>query len=481
MRKWVWMALCVGCLPLSASAALFSGRGTTAATFLKIAVGPRAVGLGESYAAVADDATSVYWNPAGLAQLAGPEVTAMHVFWFQDISFEYLGGAFPLGRGTAGVSLVYLNHGPLQRSEVGDTPDSPDRGTFSASDFALSGGYGLPLSKSMLLGGTVKLFSENLDSQASLGWALDLGLLYKLPWPGLSLAAVLQNLGPAVRVQDAYSRLPIALKAGAAYRALPNLLFAVDYHQLLEQDGRIGLGAEYTFEEVLSLRAGYRYQSAVDNMEYYEGFGTNAAAGLSAGVGVRYADLRLDYAFVPYGLLGSTHRVALSYAWPAPRPAPTAAPTPAPTPASTPVPTPAPTPAPEVRRQELTQKLDAVTMMIESGRLAPIRFRSGSSELLTTSQQALAAIAEVLEQFPDLRVRIEGHTDNIGGAAGNLRLSQRRVNSVRSELITRYGLAPDRIEAQGFGAAQPIASNRTAEGRARNRRVDFKVLTEDAR
>lgn len=479
MRKWVCVALCVGCLPLSSSAALFSGRGTTAATFLKIAVGPRAVGLGESYLAVADDATSVYWNPAGLAQLASSEVTAMHVFWFQDISFEYLGGALPLGTGTAGMSLIYLNHGPLQRSEAGDTPDSPDRGTFSASDFALSGGYGLPLSESMLLGGTVKLFSENLDSQASLGWALDLGFLYRLPWPGLSLAAVLQNLGPAVRVQDAYSRLPIALKVGAAYRALPNLLFALDYNQLLEQDGRIGLGAEYTFEEVLTLRAGYRYQSSVDNMEYYEGFGTNAAAGLSAGVGVRLADLRLDYAFVPYGLLGSTHRVALTYAWPAPapRPAPTAAPTPAPTP----VPTPAPTPATEIRRQELTQKLDTITMMIESGQLAPIRFRSGSSELFATSQQALAAVAEVLEQFPDLRVRIEGHTDDVGRAADNLKLSQRRVNSVRSELITRYGLAPDRIEAQGFGAARPIASNRTAEGRARNRRVDFKVLTEDAR
>src|SRR5512142_3359573 len=88
MRKWLGMAMGCLCLPTLASAALISGTGTTAATFLKIGLGPRAVALGESYAGVADDVSAVYWNPAGLAELDGPEFTAMHTFWLESMYFE---------------------------------------------------------------------------------------------------------------------------------------------------------------------------------------------------------------------------------------------------------------------------------------------------------------------------------------------------------------------------------------------------------
>lgn len=486
MRKVVGIGLCLLCLPLASSAALFSGEGTTAATFLKIGLGPRAVAMGETFAGVADDASAVYWNPAGLTQIAAPEFTAMHTFWMQSMYFEHLGAAVPLPAGVAGASLVYLDHGTLFRSEEGDTPDSPDRGTFGATDFNFTGAYALPLDASMSVGGGLKLFSENIDGSASFGWALDAAFYYRLPWPGWTAGAVLQNLGPAARVQEAYSRLPLNLRVGCAYRALPNLLLALDYNQPLEQNGRISLGVEYVFEQLLALRAGYRYQSAVDNNQYYEGFGTESLAGVSAGLGLNYHDLRLDYAFVPYGFLGSTHRVALTYALPqpaAPRPAPApaAAPTPAPTPAATPAPTPAPTPDPKLaaERRELERQIQAVSRRIALGKLPPVQFKSGSAELQPASRRALDEIAALLSMYPDLVIRVEGHTDSRGAADDNLKLSQRRVDAVKEFLVSTYGLNAGHIQAVGYGQLRPIAPNTTRAGRTKNRRVEFTVVEEN--
>jgi outer membrane protein OmpA-like peptidoglycan-associated protein len=483
MRRITGMALAfLLSLPGLSSAALVSGRGTTAATFLKIGLGPRAVAMGESYAGIVDDATAVYWNPAGLAQLTAPEITAMHVIWFEGMNFEHLGGALPLPQGVAGVSFVYLNNGTLFRSEAGDTPDSPDRGTFGAADWALSGAYALPIDASMRLGAGLKLFSETLDASASFGWALDVGFHYQLPWPGFTLGAVLQNLGPATRVAEAYARLPINLKVGAAYQALPNLLLAMDYNQLFEQEGRISLGAEYIFENLLALRAGYRYQSAIDNNEYYEGYGSNGLSGLSAGLGLRYHELRLDYAFVPYGFLGATHRIALTYAPAKPaEPAPAAPPAAAPVAAPTTAPTPAPTPAPQraAERQELEQKLQAVSRRIALGEISSIQFASGSAELTPASQKTVKEMAVLLGGYPDLVVRIEGHTDSQGIADDNLKLSQRRVDAVKDFLVKKYGLNTDHIQAVGYGQLRPIADNQTKAGRAKNRRVEFKVVNEE--
>ncbi|NTV53475.1 MAG: PorV/PorQ family protein, partial [Candidatus Firestonebacteria bacterium] len=309
-----WLAVVLW-LPAVQGAAI-SGEGTTAATFLKIGVGPRAVAMGEAYAGIADEPSAVYWNPAGISQISTPAFTAMHAFWLESTTFEHLAGTLPLPVGVGGVSLVYLNAGELLRSEEGDTPDSPARGTFSANNLALSAAYAYPYDAQLSLGAAVKLFSETIDSQVAVGWGADLSFLYRLPWPAWKLGGVVQNLGPATRLQDNYARLPINFKAGVSWQALPRLLLALDYNQLLEQYGKINFGAEYVFEKILALRAGYHYQGAVDNFEYYDNYGTNTVSGVTAGAGVFYGEFHLDYAFVPYGLLGATHRIALTYTLP---------------------------------------------------------------------------------------------------------------------------------------------------------------------
>jgi outer membrane protein OmpA-like peptidoglycan-associated protein len=91
------------------------------------------------------------------------------------------------------------------------------------------------------------------------------------------------------------------------------------------------------------------------------------------------------------------------------------------------------------------------------------------------SQVELDKLVQLLKENPGIKIQVEGHTDNIGKPADNLRLSDNRARSVRSYLIAN-GISADRVLAKGFGETKPIASNDTEAGRASNRRTEVKVI-----
>ena len=136
-------------------------------------------------------------------------------------------------------------------------------------------------------------------------------------------------------------------------------------------------------------------------------------------------------------------------------------------PAAPPAPEPAPAPAPPSR------------VRVERERIAvddKIHFNTGSAEIAEQSHQLLNEIASVLREHANLtKIRIEGHTDNVGTAAVNRRLSQQRAEAVRTYLIGQ-GIDAGRLEARGFGPDHPIDSNDTEEGRSKNRRVEFNIV-----
>lgn len=105
-----------------------------------------------------------------------------------------------------------------------------------------------------------------------------------------------------------------------------------------------------------------------------------------------------------------------------------------------------------------------------------ILFETGKAEVRPESAPTLKEIGTALQQHPELRVQIGGHTDNVGQAPANLRLSQARADAVRAALVSDYGIDAARIETRGFGDTRPVADNRTPEGRANNRRVEFVKL-----
>ena len=109
--------------------------------------------------------------------------------------------------------------------------------------------------------------------------------------------------------------------------------------------------------------------------------------------------------------------------------------------------------------------------------LGDVLFEVSEADLLPAAQENLADVIELLASEPDKQIRIEGHTDSTGSEQFNLQLSERRAQAVRDALV-ELGVAADRITAVGMGEDFPIASNETAEGRARNRRVDVIVLND---
>jgi OOP family OmpA-OmpF porin len=105
-----------------------------------------------------------------------------------------------------------------------------------------------------------------------------------------------------------------------------------------------------------------------------------------------------------------------------------------------------------------------------------VQFETESAVLLDRSKQLLDDVARELSDHPEIRkVQIEGHTDSTASNRHNLKLSKDRIASVRSYLIGK-GVEPNRLSIKAFGETKPIASNKTEEGRAKNRRVDFRIL-----
>jgi outer membrane protein OmpA-like peptidoglycan-associated protein len=121
--------------------------------------------------------------------------------------------------------------------------------------------------------------------------------------------------------------------------------------------------------------------------------------------------------------------------------------------------------------------LERSLMLTEKVELGGIYFKFASATLRPQSDTVLGELAGVLKSHPDWRFRIDGHTDSIGGEASNLDLSARRSAAVRTALVERFGVATSQLTTRGFGESQPIDSNDTDAGRARNRRVELVRLS----
>jgi outer membrane protein OmpA-like peptidoglycan-associated protein len=94
---------------------------------------------------------------------------------------------------------------------------------------------------------------------------------------------------------------------------------------------------------------------------------------------------------------------------------------------------------------------------------------------MTKSNAFLNNIVKILNENPDLKAKIEGHTDNAGDDAKNMTLSANRAEAVKTYLVNK-GISADRITTEGFGETMPIADNTTSAGRTKNRRVEIKVM-----
>ena len=263
------------------------GPGTTAANFLKIGVGARAAAMGEAFTAVADDSTSLYWNPAGLARLEEGELSAMYNMWFEGIGQGYVSLGFPLLGGTMGMGANYVTMGDLEGRDEAGNPT----GTFKASDLGISAGFAGRLGRLLLgLSGGMVRSTIAADTQSAflgtVGGLLEIGQSF-------SVGVAAQNLGTKLGEDS----LPLILKAGLALK-LGFLNLAADIGKPQDNDLYYCAGVEGWIGEVLALRAGYKTNRDI-------------SPGWTAGLGFKMGRFGLDYAYVPYGDLGITHRISV--------------------------------------------------------------------------------------------------------------------------------------------------------------------------
>ncbi len=321
-RRFVTRALALAGLVSALSG--FTRVGTTAAPFLKIGVGGRACGMGEAFIAVADDATALYWNPAGIAQCRGVSLSAGYNLWFAGIHHGFTGAVFkPSKYDALGAFAVYLNSGRIEVT----TAEEPE-GTglyYTHSDLALGLSYSRYLSTRFSFGATLKYIQENVGAEHASAAALDLGSLYDTGWKDLRIGMVLKNFGGKMRLDgrdlyttfdpypgyggnpDAEGRLstdgwalPVLFKIGVSLRPFtPALLLAVDGIHFYDASEQLRMGLEYDLSH-LFLRAGYKLNADEGGMSF--------GAGFRAG-GQR--EVRLDYAAQDYGRLGLVHRVSI--------------------------------------------------------------------------------------------------------------------------------------------------------------------------
>ena len=276
----------------------------TVMAYLKIGIDARAAALGDAFVSVADNASANYWNPAGLLSIESMDATFMHNEWLLDLRHEYAGVGFRSGRHAGGVAFVGMFTGDLdRRSETGE-----DEGTFGFSDNAFSGSYAFQVSDDLGLGITARYLRETINEYVMSGVAFDFGGLWNTPIEHLTAGAALRNVGGELSfdVDDAGSyELPTTLQAGANYVMSDvgpgALLVAADMVVVSGEDNSLRMGAEYTYDNYLSLGVGYK--SGLDNED------------MSVGIGYT-KDVRFHYAFIPLDQdLGSSHRISLGYAW----------------------------------------------------------------------------------------------------------------------------------------------------------------------
>jgi len=135
-----------------------------------------------------------------------------------------------------------------------------------------------------------------------------------------------------------------------------------------------------------------------------------------------------------------------------------------------------PKPAPVIPPAPVAAPIVVKPEIIEKGRVTiDVKFKTNKSDIAPKYDGELAKFADVLTKNPDLNVIIDGYTDSVGTAQYNKKLSQRRAESVKKYLVNKFGIDASRLKTVGYGLEKPIASNKTEEGRKKNRRVEAEV------
>ncbi len=321
--------------------------GTTAAQFLKIGVGSRAVGMGEAYVAMSRDASGLYWNPAGIAQTGGGEIMFLRNNWIADVAINYMGVIFPLsGIGTVGVSITSLT-----MDDMPVTTELEPNGTgeeFTASDLAMQVSFARALTDRFSIGFNGKYIQQSIWHSTASAMAIDVGTLFRTQFNDMRLGMSISNYGssmtmsgrdglirydpapglegnndaiPADYAMDDWD-LPLIFRVGVAMDILEigvtKITVAADAIHPNDNYESINLGTELNVMNKFFLRAGWKSPFVETNTSLAASDLERREEGLTFGAGFDLpifgsaSGLRFDWAYADFGRLTNVQRFNLS-------------------------------------------------------------------------------------------------------------------------------------------------------------------------
>ncbi len=468
-----------------------SGVGYSGASFLRISSAARQVAMGEASTALADDINLMRYNIGGLGQLNTEMLAANYHNWLDDTQQGSFALALPYKYGIVGIDFTYFNEGKID--EV-DEQFRQTGGTVSGDDFLFNVGYGSRLriwDYIFSVGSSFKFLRQTLAGQHSTAVGIDLGTQFH--YKSLLFGATIQNIGLSrVKFRDISAPLPTTFRLGTAAglgkSESLHINVAGDVSWTMKENLRYYIGGELTISDLLSLRTGYQFHDV-------------AATPLSAGFGLKIpmewlagSKTRLDYSYSPMDVFETDiHRFSLLFVFGAAKKT-------------------------EDYNRMLQDELEAarrsrialqkledemarrlarakqiaaesegkieVEQKGENKVLVSMRinFDFDKSDIRKADYNTINQASDILGTYPEAKIHVSGHTDSIGTDWYNIRLSQRRIESVIKYLKTEKNFADDKFYMPiGYGELRPVADNGTEEGRARNRRVEFMLFTFDSK
>ncbi|MDD2805414.1 MAG: PorV/PorQ family protein [Elusimicrobiales bacterium] len=303
------LAALAGPVPAAGAGFDAGSAGTSSGQFLKIAAGARGAALGEAYSALADDAFALDWNPAGLINIKKNSMVMMHSPYLSGSFVDYFAYGETAGEvGSWGVSFKYMNYGKIDRTDSSGIV----LGDFAPYDTAVGVGFACYITgfnkepeERFVLGATGKFVKSKIISDDNTVSA-DIGLNMPYMFDNrFRMSLVAQNIMGTLRYDKEEAPLPLILRFGTLTRLSEYLDLTADLVAARDGIPFAAVGAEVkvpVYKDLdFALRAGANTRAVTD---------LGGLRNVSLGGGVRFTDYRLDYAFSPFGDLGTVHRIS---------------------------------------------------------------------------------------------------------------------------------------------------------------------------
>lgn len=322
MRKLAFFIILVCLLAYLAPAhAVIKKVAQTGLQFLKVDVGTRAAGMAGSYTQVGDDASAMFYNPAGIAKIATRfDFFVSQTQWIADITYNAAGLVANIGNlGTFGLSYVGADYGDVFGTRVAATEQGfEDTGLLDVGAYAVGLSYGRQLTDRFTIGGQVKYCFQHLgdnilskggvayDNKVS-GLAYDFGTIFYPGFKSMHIGMTIRNFSPQFKYRQEAFQLPLNFVLGVAMDVMDflgehknPLIVSVDASHPRDYTERIHMGAEYILMDMVSLRAGYKFNYDEEGLSAGVGFKTNLS-----GVGVN-----VGYAYSDFGAFDTVNRIS---------------------------------------------------------------------------------------------------------------------------------------------------------------------------